>query len=187
MIVPIQVILLLPILAASTWTDINYHRIPNALSLGGVALAIALHTWMAGTSGLLTGIGGTAVAMGIFLPFYLLRGMSAGDVKLMGTVGAFLGPHNTMLAAGLSLGAGGILAILILLARGGFGDMARRYWATFKCLFSTLKVIHQPPAAGEVAAIKFPYAAAIGIGTLAALWWLDMLQDTAGFLLSTIR
>ena len=187
MIVHTQVILLLLILAVTTWTDINYHRIPNILSLGGIALAIALHAWMAGASGLLTGIGGTAVAMGIFLPFYLLHGMSAGDVKLMGTVGAFLGPHNAMLAAGLSLGAGGVLAILILLARGGFGDLAKRYWATFKCLFSTLKVIHQPPASGEVAAMKFPYAAAIGIGTLATLWWLGIIQDTAGFIISTIR
>ena len=183
MIIHIQVIILLFILAITTWTDINYHRIPNALSLGGIALAITLHTWMAGTSGLLTGIGGMAVGMSIFLPFYLLRGMSAGDVKLMGTVGAFLGPHNALLATGLSLGAGGILALLILLTRGGSGDLARRYWATFKCFVYSRKIVHAPPAAGAVAAMKFPYAAAIGIGTLVTLWWLGILQDTIGLIL----
>jgi prepilin peptidase CpaA len=101
--------------------------------------------------------------------------MGAGDVKLMGAVGAFLGPENALLATGLSLGAGGILAIVILVSRGGLKPLAARYIATIKCLLTTGKLSHIPPAPGEVATIKFPYASAIGIGTLAALWWLGAL------------
>lgn len=180
-------LLLLSILTIAVWVDIRQHRIPNALSLGGIVLGTALQTSTSGFSGLATGLAGAAVAIGILLPFYLLQGMGAGDVKLMGAVGAFLGPHNALLATGLSLGAGGVLALLILLARGGIRPLARRYWATLKCLLVTHKFIHQPPAKGEVAAMKFPYAAAIGIGTLAAMWWLSTLQDLFEFLLLLTR
>jgi prepilin peptidase CpaA len=108
--------------------------------------------------------------MALFLPFYLARGMGAGDVKLMGAAGAFLGPQDALQATILSLIAGGTIAIIILLLRGGLTDLLKRYWATLKCLFFTRKIIHPPPAPGEVAAMKFPYAAAIGIGTVTTLW-----------------
>jgi prepilin peptidase CpaA len=169
--------LLLLILTCSVWIDVSRHRIPNALSLGGIVLGIALQTWTSGITGLAAGLGGTVVAGGIFLPFYLLHGMGAGDVKLMGAVGAFLGPHDALLATGLSLAAGGAMAFLILLVRGGLAPLARRYWATLKCFLITRKLIHPPPARGEVAAMKFPYAAAIGIGTVTAMWWLSLLQE----------
>jgi prepilin peptidase CpaA len=157
------------------------------LSLGGIILGIALHGWTAGFPGLVTGLGGAAVGMAIFLPFYLARGMGAGDVKLMGAAGSFLGPQNALLATGLSLAAGGVMAIIILLVRGGLISLLKRYWATIKCFFYTRKIVHPPPAAGEVAAMKFPYAAAIGIGTVATLWWLTTLQGLTDFLLLLIR
>ena len=180
-------IALLSILLLASWTDLQQHRIPNILSLGGILLGIALQTWVSGIPGFAIGFTGAAVAMGIFLPFYLLKGMGAGDVKLMGAVGAFLGPHNALLATGLSLAAGGLLGIIILILRGGLKPLAMRYYATLKCLLLTGKLSHQPPETGEVAATKFPYAAAIGIGTLVALWWLKILQDMIGFFLLMIR
>lgn len=180
-------IMILALLIIAVWYDVHQHRIPNALSLGGILLGILLQTWTSGLSGLIAGLGGTAVAIGILLPFHLLQGMGAGDVKLMGAVGAFLGPHDALLATGLSLGAGGIMAFIILLVRGGLIPFATRYWATLRCLLMTHRLIHQPPAKGEVAGMKFPYAAAIGIGTLAAMWWLSALQPLFGLLMQSIR
>lgn len=166
-------VFILSLLAVAVWYDVCQHRIPNALSLGGIVLGIILQFWFSGLPGLAAGLGGTGVAIGIFLPFHLLQGMGAGDVKLMGAVGAYMGPHDAMLATGLSLAAGGIMAFAILFVRGGFRPLARRYWATLICLLLTRRLIHQPPEEGEVAAMKFPYAAAIGMGTLAAMLWLS--------------
>jgi prepilin peptidase CpaA len=180
-------VIILSILAVAVWYDVRQHRIPNALSLGGIVLGVMLQVWTSGLSGLAAGLGGTAVAAGIFLPFHLLQGMGAGDVKLMGAAGAFLGPHDALLATGLSLAAGGVMALAILLVRGGLSPLARRYWATLKCLLVTHKLIHQPPVEGEVAAMKFPYAAAIGIGTLAAMLWLSISQSFSGLLVQSIR
>ena len=175
------------LLAVASGIDIQQHRIPNILSLGGLLLGITLQAWASGLSGVMAGVGGAAVGLGIFLPFYLAHGMGAGDVKLMGAVGAFLGPHNALLATGLSLAAGGAMAIIILLLRGGLSPLLKRYWATLRCFLYTQKIVHPPPAAGEVAAMKFPYAAAIGIGTVATLWWITELQELTDFLLLFIR
>ena len=182
-----SIVILLLLLVIAAGIDMQQHRIPNVLSLGGIVLGIALQGWASGFSGAIAGVAGAAVGIGIFLPFYLGHGMGAGDVKLMGAVGAFLGPTNALLATGLSLGAGGILALIILLSRGGLGSLARRYWATIQNLVLTRQLAHQPPAVNEVAAMKFPYAAAIGIGTVAALWWLSILQDLFENILLSVR
>ena len=108
----VSLIILMLLLAVASGIDIQQHRIPNILSLGGLLLGITLQAWASGLSGVMAGVGGAAVGLGIFLPFYLAHGMGAGDVKLMGAVGAFLGPHNALLATGLSLAAGGAMAIL---------------------------------------------------------------------------
>jgi hypothetical protein len=65
--------------------------------------------------------------------------------------------------------------------------LALRYFNTLKCLLVTGKLSHQSPEPGEIAATKFPYAAAIGIGTVVALWWLNILQDMTRFIVSMIR
>ena len=169
------IVLLLLLLVVAAGIDMQQHRIPNVLSLGGIVLGILLQGWASGFSGAIAGVGGAAVGIGVFLPFYLAHGMGAGDVRLMGTAGAFLGPKYALLATGLSLGAGGVLAIIILVTRGGFKPLAARYLATIKFLLVTGRLSHEPPAPGEVAAVKFPYAIAIGIGTLGTLWWMTVL------------
>jgi len=54
-------------------------------AMGLVMLSWLVPLWM------LVSLAGIAVGGGFMLPFYALRGMSAGDVKLMGAVGSFLG------------------------------------------------------------------------------------------------
>ena len=181
------IIILLILLVIAAVIDIQQHRIPNMLSLGGIITGIALQGWVSGLSGIIAGGGGAAVGIAIFLPFYLAHGMGAGDVKLMGAAGAFLGPANALLATGLSLATGGFMAIVILLARGGLRDLLKRYWSTLKCFIYTGKIVYPPSAATEVAAMKFPYAAAIGIGTVLTLWWVTGLQGLTDFLSTLIR
>lgn len=185
----LSTLLLLGLLAAAALIDIRKHRIPNWLSLGGTVLALGLYIGLLGFSGdgLLHGLGGLAVGLAIFLPFYITGGMGAGDVKLMAMAGTFLGPYHALLAAGLGLGMGSLMGLTILLYRRGAAMMARRYLSTFHCLAVTGKWSYVPPEADEPAARRFPYAAAITVGTLATLWWTGTLSDftdmTRAFLL----
>ncbi|MEN8712893.1 MAG: A24 family peptidase, partial [Arenicellales bacterium] len=110
----IPYITLFALLAAAASIDMRKHRIPNLISLGGAMAGLLMNTGLYGLDGFLAGLGGLSLAFVIMLPFYLLRGMGAGDVKLMAAVGAFIGPHQVLLAVGLTLGAGGIAGLTML-------------------------------------------------------------------------
>ena len=175
----LSTLLLLCLLATAALIDLRSHRIPNWLTLGGTVVALGLYIGLLGFTdyGLLEGLGGLAVGFIIFLPFYVTGGMGAGDVKLMAMAGTFLGPYHALLAAGLGLGMGSLMGLAILLYRRGAVLMARRYLSTFQCLTVTGKWNYVPPADDEPAASRFPYAAAIAVGSLATLWWTGTLTD----------
>lgn len=160
------------LLSAATYLDLRRHRIPNALTFGGALLGLALQTSLLGFDGFLTSLGGFGIGLAVLLPFYLLGGMGAGDVKLMGAVGTFLGIQYALLATALTLIVGGILAMLVLLARRGTQATLRRYGLMAKTLLLTGHVSYVPPAADEAAATRFPYAVAIALGTMGIIAWL---------------
>jgi prepilin peptidase CpaA len=54
----------------------------------------------------------------MFLPLYMLRGMAAGDVKLMAAVGAFSGPTLAFHICCLTWLIGGVMALVTALWMG---------------------------------------------------------------------
>ena len=94
---------------AAVW-DVRTRRIPNGLTLAGLAAGFLWHVFRGGGPGFLLSCEGVGVAALALLP-YAVRGLGAGDVKLLGAVGALAGPAFTLwtlLGAAL---AGGPLAL----------------------------------------------------------------------------
>lgn len=90
------------------YLDFRYRRIPNWITLPLWVLGLLLGVAAGGAGGFLRALAGTMLAMLIYMPLYLVRGMAAGDVKLMAALGACLGPQgwlgvfvHTVLIAGL--------------------------------------------------------------------------------------
>src|SRR5260370_38785861 len=107
--------LLCAILVIGVYGDIRSHRISNTLSLLGLMAGLGLQYLGNGLHGVTSGLLGAGVGLACFAPFYLLRSMGAGDVKLLAAVGAFLGPQGAFYAALFSLLAGGLRAIVYVL------------------------------------------------------------------------
>src|SRR5688572_30840223 len=72
--------------------DLSTRRIPNVLTFGAALAGFLLHAYAAGWSGLGLAVAGWAVGVAFFFPIFALGGMGAGDVKLLGALGAWLGP-----------------------------------------------------------------------------------------------
>lgn len=149
---------LLVLLAMTAFIDIREHRIPNELSLGAAAIGVSMQAALLGPAGAVLGVLGWAAGLICFMPFYIGRGMGAGDVKLMAGVGAFLGPVNVFFACIATLIAGSVLGIAYLASRKVAELLARRACAEGAADAAT--------ADGDVVRYdKMPYAAAIAIGT----------------------
>jgi len=121
-------ILALGMLMAVEW-DLREHRIPNALILFLLLTGLALQTVgpANGRGGLFDaypgalGFGpallGALVGLMIYLPFYMMRTMGAGDVKLMAALGAFVGTGEVIGLALFVLIAGGVLSVIRMLLK----------------------------------------------------------------------
>jgi prepilin peptidase CpaA len=70
-------------------------------------------------------LGGLAVGGGILI-FYLMGALGAGDVKLMGSVGAFLGAENSD-GINSTVFIGGLMALWKLVLNSSFGKIISRF------------------------------------------------------------
>lgn len=154
------------LLAAAMWTDLRSHRIPNLLVALGLFGGLAGQAVVGGWSGLGEGAGGAAVGLAALLPFYLMGGMGAGDVKLMAGVGAFLGPIQTLAAVALTLVFGAVMALFVLGIRRGAKESAGQ----LREMTLSLALTRRPVTSAETR-LQFTYAPAIALGTLATSWW----------------
>lgn len=165
--------------------DIRSRRIPNKLVLVGVLLGLGLNgllpaglgfnSAVPGGLGWLAALKGLALGFAVLLPMYLLRAMGAGDVKLMGMVGAFLGPVDLIGAVIATFIAGGLMALVVALWSKQLMSMLHNVKLM---LFSGLLRINagQLPVMNDlpVSVAKLPYAVAITAGTLGYLVWQRM-------------
>ncbi|MGB0845110.1 MAG: A24 family peptidase [Thiolinea sp.] len=155
-------------LAFALYTDLTKHRIANKLVFCILISGLTIQFYASGFTGFLLGLSGIVAGFMIFLPFNILGGMRAGDLKLMAAVGAFL-TTNTPIAAGLSLVAGAVYGLVILFWQQGFSEYYNRYTTMVLEYTSTGKMNYQQPANNSVAATSFPYATAITTGAILTL------------------
>jgi prepilin peptidase CpaA len=163
----LDVVLLLLVSIAAV-NDLATRRIPNRLLLAGLACAFCLRLLSSDPlSSLQAALGGMGVGLAVFLPFYMVRGMAAGDVKMMAVVGAFVGPGDAFETAILSWCAGGVMALLLVLLNG----RVRQVLGNMKGILCSVWL----PGMGVTAPVvqpsvgSMPYGVAIAVGTIAIL------------------
>lgn len=163
-VAPYLDLLLLLLVAAAAINDLASRRIPNILLLSGFVSALVLHAIsLEPSKALLASLGGTIVGLLIFLPFYVVRGMAAGDVKMMATVGAFTGPAAAFHIAILAWCIGGVMALALIICRGRLRPALANFRSLARQFAFRLPAMHTEaqPSAGSM-----PYGVAIAAGTI---------------------
>ena len=160
------------LLLVAAWHDIKNHRIPNLLVVAGVLIGFFLRARVDGWSGAADGGQGLALGLAVLLPFYVMRMLGAGDVKLMAMVGVFLGPWGVLGALLATFLAGGVLALAVALRARAMTRLVQNL--KLMALGSALRMSQrQAPNMDDLpeSVGKLPYAVAIAAGTLGYLAW----------------
>jgi prepilin peptidase CpaA len=168
---------LVALLLAAAIIDWRTYRIPNWLTVGGMAFgliyAAAAHP---GTlSAFMLSLAGLATGLIVLLPVYALRVMGAGDVKLMAAVGAIVGFPDILWALLCTLAVGGLVAIAFAVYRKSFRRMSSNVADIVQNMAFAAIAGYQPTTAtAKRASIgKFPYGVSIALGTFG---WLAARQ-----------
>ena len=111
-------VLLLMLVAASGFFDLKERKIPNKITFMGILIGILFNIITAGWLGLLQSILGMFAGLAIFFIPFVMGGMGAGDVKLMGAIGALMGWQFSVMTALYSAIVGGIMVLIHLLYTG---------------------------------------------------------------------
>jgi prepilin peptidase CpaA len=158
------------LLVVAAWTDYRSRRIPNTVTVAGLAVALLLRA-LVGPEAILDGMVGALLA---FVPLLMLGVMGGGDAKLLIAIGAFMGPRHFLTAAILIAIIGGMMAAVDAGRRGvllpvlfNCGQIMK-HWATFG-----RRGVNRSFA--SVGALTIPYGIAIAVGAL--LWWFAGVQS----------
>jgi prepilin peptidase CpaA len=154
---------------ACAW-DLRTRRIPQALTLGGAAAGLAFHLFTGGVQGGLASFAGWFIGIAVFFAPFALGGLGAGDVKLLGALGAWLGTTNVIWLALYTGVAGGVMALAVALSSG----YLREAIANVSTLVLHWRLNGPTPLAHvtleHARGPRLAYALPIFAGTMATLW-----------------
>jgi prepilin peptidase CpaA len=167
---PVIHIAALSVAALACASDLRTRRIPNWLTFGAAAAALAFHFVTGGPSGVAQGIGGWATGVALLIAPYALGGMGAGDLKLVAALGAWLGPGDTFWLAMYTGIAGAVMALIVSAWHGYLRRAVSNIWllvthwrVTGLRPFPELTLTTSPGP-------RLAYAAPILVGTIVMLW-----------------
>lgn len=161
----IWILALLVALAAGV-TDWRSRRIPNWLTVPSLFAGILVNTVLFGWHGTKSSLEGAGLCLLALLPIVLMRGLGAGDWKLMGALGSILGPSLVSVVLLVSIFIGGLMAILQMLVRRRVGQTLRNLWFLISMLVMFKFKVHKEISLDNPHASKLPFGVAAALATL---------------------
>ena len=171
-LVPAYILCVILIVAAAF--DLEKHKIPNIINYYGMLAAISFHSWNNGYAGLAFSLQGIGVGIALLIIPYMMGGMGAGDAKLMGMVGGFLGMKAVFYAFLVSALIGGLYAVLVIVVH----RIRHQNWLisinpAFLMSIGLGNIVHLLHCESEKGNSKprLCYGVAIAIGTISYVVW----------------
>jgi prepilin peptidase CpaA len=145
--------------------DLRYRRIPNWLTLPGLAAGIVVNTVSGGWAGAKSSLLGAGLGLLILLPFVIIRALGAGDWKLTGALGACLGPMRLVVVLVGSMFVAGVMAIVLIIYKGRVRESARNI-AHMVGAFLTLHLPGSEVSLDNPQSAKIPFGVAVAVTVL---------------------
>jgi prepilin peptidase CpaA len=144
------------------WTDYRSRRIPNWLTVPGLAVGIGINVAAAGWGGLRTSLLGAGLGLLLLLPFVLLRSLGAGDWKLAGALGAFVGASVLLNLLVGSVFVAGIMAVALVIYKRRVRQTVRNIGHLLVSL-STFRLPGSEVSLDNPQSLRVPYGVALAV------------------------
>lgn len=110
----VSILCLMVILVSAAIGDCKNQEVPNWVSMTGWIVAPAIAWVFSGLGGLADSLLGMVLMLAILVPLWVVHWFGAADVKLIGTVGAFVGVSDALVVL-LGIFLTGLLMVLIVI------------------------------------------------------------------------
>jgi len=141
------------------WTDWRTRRIPNWLTVPSLLLGIALNSLAWGWPGAKDSLLGALLGLALLLPFVLIRALGAGDWKLVGAMGAFVGPQTLISILLIAVLIAGVMGAALIIWKRRVGQTLRNLWRMLQS-FLTLHLPGPEFTLENPSALKVPFGVA---------------------------
>lgn len=158
-------------LLAAGITDFKSMRIPNLLTLPFWAAGTFVHGCISGWHGLLWSVAGGAAGFIPLFVLYLFKGIGAGDVKMFGALGAWVGASAAAQVIMYSFLYGGVIGLVYMAVNRSF------FWRMFPVLMSLvipqsgIQILSAQRRGDGRSKAQFPFMLAVLPGA-ATVWFL---------------
>ena len=147
------------------WTDWRSRRIPNWLTVPALLLGIAANSLAQGWSGAKESLLGAGLGLGLLLPFVLIRSLGGGDWKLVGALGAFLGPPRLIAVLVVTIFVAGAMAVGLVVWKKRVGRTLRNLGRMLAALF-TLHLPGPEVSLDNPESLKVPFGVAVAVAVV---------------------
>jgi prepilin peptidase CpaA len=147
------------------WTDWHTRKIPNWLTVPGFLLGVAANVFLNGLPGLKTSLLGAGLGLLLLLPFVFLRSLGAGDWKLAGALGAYVGWEVLLNLLMGSVLVAGIMALGLVIYKRRFKETMRNIGRLLGSMFM-LRMPGAEVSLDNPQSLKVPYGVALALTTV---------------------
>lgn len=157
--------LALALAAGAGYADWRNRRIPNWLTVPGLLVGIAVNGMSGGWNGMKTSLLGAGLGLLLLLPFVLLRSLGAGDWKLAGALGAFVGPGVLIDLLVGSIFVAGVMAFALVIYKRRVRETLRNIGRMLGSML-TFRMPGAEVSLDNPQSLKIPYGVALALTTL---------------------
>ena len=86
----IMILPIFPVLIRAVYTDIKKGIIENRLLISALIIGAVLRVWLNGLMGFVFGLKMSVAMVAILFPLFLIKGIGAGDIKLLGVIALYM-------------------------------------------------------------------------------------------------
>jgi prepilin peptidase CpaA len=162
---PVVLGLAVALAVAAGVMDWRSRRIPNWLTVPGLLVGIAVNSAASGWLGLKASLLGAGLGLLVLLPFVYMRSLGAGDWKLAGALGAFVGPGVLVDLLMISVFVAGIMAVGLVIYKRRLKQTLRNIGRLLGSML-TFRMPGPEVSLDNPQSLKIPYGVALALTTL---------------------